>query len=75
MTEFAEPALNYWYRALHSPLGVEVVVSDQEKARQKLYAARKESRDPDLERISICLSPFDPMKIWLVKKEPTDASS
>lgn len=65
-----EPILNHWYRALHSPLGVELVCSDPEGTRAQLYAARREAKDKDLEQIAICLSPLDPMKLWLVKKEP-----
>jgi len=67
-----EPLLNYWYRALSSPFGIEVVCSDAEGARTRLYTARKEAKDPDLDQISVCLSPFDPMKLWLVKKRPTN---
>ena len=70
-----EPVLNHWYRALHSPLGIEIVCSDAAAIRSKLYEARKESRDPDLADISICQSPFDPMKLWLVKRSPVDAKT
>lgn len=69
--EIKEPILNYWYRALHSPMGVELSVSDATAIRARLYAARKEAQDTDLDKISICHSPFDPMKLWLVKKEPS----
>lgn len=70
-----EPILNYWYRALHSPLGIELVCSDPAAMRPKLYVARKEAKDSDLDQISICLSPFDPMKLWLVKKRSPDAKA
>jgi hypothetical protein len=63
-----EPILNYWYQALSSPLGIEIVTSSPETTRAQLYTARKESKDRDLDQISICLSPFDPMKLWLVKR-------
>jgi len=63
-----EPILNYWYRALHSPRGIEIVCSDVDGARSRLYTARKESRDEELDNISLCQSPFDPMKLWFVKK-------
>lgn len=69
-----EPILNWWYRALHSPLGIELVCSDIEVIRGRLYAARKESRDTDLDKISICQSPFDPMRLWLVRKETDNAT-
>ncbi len=67
-----EPVLNHWYRALHSPLGVELIVSDAEAIRARLYAARKAAHDTDLDKVAICLSPFDPMKLWLVKKDPNN---
>ena len=66
-----EPILNYWYQALHSPLGIEIVCSDPEGIRARLYAARKEACDKDLERVGVCISPLDPTRLWLVKKEPT----
>jgi len=63
-----EPILNYWYRALHSPSGIELNTSDPEGVRARLYAVRREAQDSDLESIRIYLSPFDPTKLWLVKK-------
>lgn len=71
MDEIKEPILNHWYRALHSERGVEVLCSDVESVRARLYAARKEARDPDLDQISISVSPIDDGKLWLVKKNPT----
>ena len=68
----SEPILSYWYRALSSPRGIELVCSDPESTRMKLYAARREAKDTDLEGIAVCLSPFDPHKLWLVKKRPSN---
>lgn len=70
--EVKEPILNHWYRALHSPMGVELSVSDAESVRARLYTARREAKDTDLDAVSVCASPFDPMKLWLVKKEPSN---
>jgi hypothetical protein len=70
-----EPLLNHWYRALHSPFGIELVCSDPEGTRQRLYAARREAKDQDLEQVAICLSPLDPSKLWLVRKEPRDETT
>lgn len=67
-----EPILNYWYRALSSPMGVELVTNDAESVRARLYAARREAKDTDLDGLAICLSPFDPMRLWIVKKEPAN---
>jgi len=62
-----EPLLNYWYQALASPLGIEVVCSNTEAIRARLYEARREAKDTDLDQISISLSPFDPTRLWLRK--------
>jgi hypothetical protein len=75
MPDFKEPLLSHWYRALHSPHGVEILCSDFDAVRQKLYQARAEAHDPDLSAIALCASPFDNTKLWLVKrrKESSDA--
>lgn len=70
--EIKEPVLNYWYRALHSPFGIELICSDPAYTKTKLYIARKDARDTDLEKVGICQSPFDPMRIWIVRKEPSN---
>jgi hypothetical protein len=70
-----EPLLSYWYKALHSPRGVCLVVNDPERIRQKLYAARREAKDAALDNISVCPSPLDPTRLWLVKKEPSSETS
>lgn len=65
-----EPSLELWYRALSSPFGIEIDSSSFEQVRAKLYHLRREAQDPDLEQIAICRSPFNPDRIWLVKKAP-----
>lgn len=70
-----EPILNHWYRALHSPLGIELICSDAESIRARLYTARREAQDTDLDQIAICQSPFDPMRLWLVKRNPDNAQA
>lgn len=67
-----EPISAYWYQALHSPYGVELIASDLDQVRQKLYVERKKLLDPALDSISVCQSPFDPSKIWLVKRKKTN---
>lgn len=69
-----ESVLSYWYQALASPFGVELVTSDADSLRARLYAARKDAKDTDLDGISVCTSPFDPMKLWLVKRNPDNAA-
>lgn len=73
MPEFKEPLLNHWYRALQSPLGIELNTSDPEALQRRLYTVRHEAKDKDLEEISVCVSPLDPTRLWLVKRKPKDA--
>jgi len=61
--------IELWYQALNAAIGIEIQCSDAEKVRQRLYIARKEAKDADLDKIGVCISPFDPTKVWLVKKE------
>jgi hypothetical protein len=68
MTDFKEPILSYWYQALSAPHGIELICSDTEKVRQRLYVARREARDTDLDGLALCISPFDPTKLWIVKR-------
>jgi len=70
-----EDVLSYWYQALASPLGIQVVCSDPDKIRARLYTARKEAKDFDLAQIAVCSSPFDPTRLWLVKRSPDDAQT
>jgi hypothetical protein len=68
----SHPVLHHWYSALSKALGEELTTSDAEAARTRLYAARREAKDPDLDQISLTISPFDPMRIWLYKKGKRD---
>jgi hypothetical protein len=70
-----EPLLNYWYQALAAAHGIELACSEAESVRAALYVARREAQDVDLAQIKVTISPFDPTKIWLVKKESQDATS
>src|ERR1043166_5331944 len=58
--------LEYWYDALRSKHGISVNVTNQELAKAKLYAARKQAQDPKLDSITIRVPPNDPTKLWLV---------
>jgi hypothetical protein len=62
--------LHFWYSALASDRGVILRTNDPERAKQRLYAARREAKDPDLDGIAICTSPTAPeSELWLVKKK------
>jgi hypothetical protein len=67
--------LEHWYAALRSPEGIVLRVSDFNAVRQKLYAARKEAMDPELDGLSLVQSPTDPNELWIVKKESADGPS
>ena len=60
--------LDLWYRALRSDFGIEIKVSNTDRAIARLYAARRNSMDLDLEKISICRSSA-PGTLWLVRKK------
>lgn len=67
--------IDLWYRALSSPFGIEVLCGgDINSVRTRLYAERRKAQDLDLEQISVCVSPFDPMKLFMIKR-PLDESS
>ena len=60
--------LEYWYQALSSDIGIEIQTDNPERLRQRLYQERTKAIDPDLEGLSIIISPIDNSKIWIVKK-------
>lgn len=64
--------LEFWYAALASPLGVVIETDNFERARAKLYAARREAMDPALDNIAVMQSPTNPSDIWLVKRKQND---
>lgn len=68
--------IEHWYAALREEIGVVVeVTGDREAARQKLYAARVDAMDPDLECLQILVSPVAANQLWIVRKEIPSAPS
>ncbi len=61
--------IEFLYEALSKPFGVVVETDNPERCRQKLYAARRASADPELDGLSIVI-PGSPGEVWIVKKEP-----
>lgn len=60
-------AVELLYLAFNSPFGIVVETSDPERLRARLYPARKQ--DPELDCLSICVSPIAPAsELWIVKK-------
>lgn len=62
--------INLWYQALASPFGVIIETDDPDRAKQKLYAIRAKSPDPDLQSLSIITSPDTPGQLWIIKAKP-----
>jgi hypothetical protein len=60
--------LDLWYQAAASPCGVCVFTTDRDALRQKLYASRAAAADPDLDKLSLVLSPTDETHVWIVKR-------
>lgn len=63
--------LEHWYQALRSAHGIVLSSEDRERLRGKLYEARRDAADRDLECLGIVLSPTDPNELWIVKKDAT----
>lgn len=60
--------LELLYTALGTPLGIAIKVSDYANAQSRLYRARAESGDPDLDRLQLRKSLADEANvIWIVK--------
>lgn len=64
----SESYIDLWYQAVASPCGVCVFTTDRDLLRQKLYASRAAAADPDLDKLSLVLSPTDETHIWIVKR-------
>lgn len=60
--------IEFWYQALRSEIGIEVETDNPERLRQRLYKERTESMDSSLNNLSIIISPSDPFKLWIVKR-------
>ena len=61
--------LEYFYKALRSKFGIYLGCSNVAALRGKLYQERANALDPDLDIISLVISPFNPNQLWLVKRE------
>jgi len=60
--------LELLYEALASRYGIIVATNNPEALRQQLYKARREAADPDLQQLSIRISPLLPkQEVWIVR--------
>lgn len=62
-----ETALALWYEALKVEIGIGVTTNNKDHLVNTLYAVRKASGDPELQKI-IVMKPKNG-EIWLCKKE------
>lgn len=62
--------LVFWYEALNDPIGVKLFTENRRATMQQLYRAREKSGDPQLQTLSIVVSPSAQNELWIVKQEP-----
>lgn len=67
MTPAQQHLAQILFQALGEPVGLRLRVSDQKAARQQLYAARRASGDPDLDRLQIRADPRSEGHLVIVK--------
>jgi hypothetical protein len=59
------------YAALAAEIGVCVETDNREGLRRKLYIARRDSRDPELDGLSLILSPENESHVWIMHNGTT----
>lgn len=70
------PLLEHWYRAMASPLGIVLRVSDMKRALARLYKARAEGGDPALKGLQLRRSPLAPQdEIWICPAGQVDLTA
>lgn len=62
--------LEYLYEALASAKGIKLSVSDMEAAKRRLYKARADACDPDLEQLALVPSPTSSTELWILRRKP-----
>lgn len=62
--------LEFLYQALSAPFGIVLRTNDVEKLRARLYAARKEAQDLDLDNLSLVPSPYSSSELWILRRAP-----
>ena len=76
VSRLAPSYLDFWYEALAAEFGIVIATSDPEALRQRLYKARRESGDPDLDSLSVRISPLLPNEeIWIVNDKKSRRAS
>ena len=64
-------ALELWYLAQASPLGIEIATDNPRRAEAILYRVRQKSEDAALLALSLCRSPTTPAThLWIIRTIP-----
>lgn len=62
--------LGLWYEALAEEIGIVISTNNPDLLRQKLYAERRASGDPDLDSLVVRPSKFHPeSELWIMRKK------
>ena len=67
--------LEMWYEALRSPYGIAIATDDIDRARAKLYEARRLADDPELDALAVTISPTVTSQLWIIHKEIKSAEA
>lgn len=62
--------LTLWTSALEFEIGIAVPINrkDLDKLRPMMYQVRKAAKNPELEKLMLCMPPKGIDEIWIVKK-------
>lgn len=61
--------VEFLYRALEAKIGIVILTSDVKLFQNKLYAARRQSQNPEFEALTFAPSRSSPeTELWIVKK-------
>lgn len=61
-----------WQAALSSPRGKRIHTTNRDLLKQRLYKARADAQDPELEQLSLVLPP-NRNELWIVKRSDNTA--
>ena len=69
------PLITLWYQAKAERRGLCLETDDLRLLTQRLYKARVEAMDPELEELILVNSPTTPGQLWIVKKGLPDGET
>lgn len=69
------PDLEFLYQAMANTYGISIMCDDAKASRQRLYQARAKSGDPTLDELQIRIAPTFHNRVWIIKKQPSEALS